>query len=42
MRALCRNCAVFLMLCFVTCNAKATSFTTDQSDLWYIPSPPSR
>jgi len=38
MRALCRNCAVFLMLCFVTCNAKATSFTTDQSDLWYIPS----
>jgi len=26
------------MLCFVTCNAKATSFTTDQSDLWYIPS----
>ena len=38
MGALCRNCAVFLVLSFVACKASANSQTTDQSDLWYLPS----
>jgi hypothetical protein len=35
MGALCRNCAVFVVLCFAADNAWATSKSTDQSDLWF-------
>ena len=38
MGALLRNCALSVVLCIAAGNARATSFTTDQSDLWFIPS----
>jgi len=37
MGALLRNYALFVVLCIAAWDARATAFTTDQSDLWFIP-----